>query len=197
MQRWQGFVGLGMAGLLVSAAWALDPAAWAAEMGMGRAASHSAKREAGAVVSGRSRQSTAPAIFVPGPVWFGVQDQLVSPYPLLIPQSPGTVMTGTRLVVVEGGRVRLFDLNGNALSRAIRTHGSASVAILATRILVTDDGRVRVYDWNGNQQGTEILTTGLTAVSFAPARFAVADASRLRLFDYNANSLGTEIATDP
>jgi hypothetical protein len=197
MRQRRAWVGWGMVCLLAGLGFGTALSASAAEIGTGRPKGPPSKLQAWPIVNNRARQSTLPAVLGPGPVWFGVQDQLVWPYPLLIPRAPGKLMTGTRLVVAEAGRVRLFDLNGNAVSRAIPTHGAISVAVLATRILVSDEGRVRVYDWNGNQQGTEILTTGSVEVRFAPARFVVADAGRLRFFDYNANSLGTEIPTDP
>lgn len=61
-----------------------------------------------------------------------------------------------RLLVIEEGRIRLFNLNGQQQGIAIPTRGEVTVAVSASRIIVADEGRVRIFDPNGTQQGLAI-----------------------------------------
>ena len=61
-----------------------------------------------------------------------------------------------RLLVLDAGRLRLFDSNGSQIGIGIPIRGQASVAVSAARIIVTDEGRVRIFDPNGFQRGIAI-----------------------------------------
>ena len=75
-----------------------------------------------------------------------------------------------RLLVIEEGRIRLFNLNGHQQGIAIPTRGEVTVAVSASRIIVADEGRVRIFDPNGTQQGLAIpiRNTPVTPPSFEP-----------------------------
>ena len=79
-------------------------------------------------------------------------------YPAVVTPSGGTALaiSGTRLLVVDQGRVRIFNLNGTQLGTTIPTTGMVAIVVINSRIVVADDGRIRLFDLNGNQLGTSI-----------------------------------------
>ncbi len=91
---------------------------------------------------------------------------IVPGYPFYCPEivtiSEGAVLvaSGTRLLVIDDGRVRIFNLNGYQLGTSIRTRGRAAIGVVDNRIVISDDGRVRIFNLNGGQVGTSIETIG-------------------------------------
>lgn len=104
-------------------------------------------------------KSTAWGLEAPGGSHFDVV--VVSKGVALLP----SVM---RLLVIEEGRIRLFNFNGQQQGIAIPTRGEVTVAVSASRIIVTDEGRVRIFDPNGTQQG---LTIPIRNAPVAPPSF--------------------------
>jgi len=91
---------------------------------------------------------------------------VVPKYPSSCPEivtiSEGAVLvaSGTRLLVIDDDRVRIFNLNGSQLGTSIRTRGKVAIGVVDNRIVIADDGRVRIFNLNGSQLGTSIQTIG-------------------------------------
>jgi len=82
--------------------------------------------------------------------------------PEIVTISEGAILvaSGTRLLVIDDDRVRIFNLNGYQLGTSIRTRGRVAIGVVDSRIVIADDGRVRIFDVNGGQLGTSIQTIG-------------------------------------